>query len=671
MTPMLKKSVSLYTILLYCVLGLALMLSVIYFISEQNAFGFLVLASVIILSAATVIGMIAHRRTIQDKIIDDATALAHGEKDYLEHWENAYIIYAPDGRIIWKNAAFTQRFPEADEDIRHLLNMELNELLPQDSASFTWAPTDGVTYAVLASRCELMDKHGELSEILYNMSFDDITHQLAIETENANIRPMVAMIYIDNYDQVMSSVDETTRPLLEAQVYKRLNELTEATKGILTRQEKDRLLLIFPHETLDPWQETRFSILDNVRAIDQGNKMPVTLSIGVGVAPTMEKSHDLAQAAVELALGRGGDQAVVKTVEETTFYGGKSGAVEKTTRVRARIIGHAIRDLIGDAQTVVVMGHTKPDLDCFGAALAMAQAATVLGKETYIMLDSDKPAIQKIYDRAIAEGDYAGRFIKANAVDAVSGDKTLVIVVDVNRPQIVDCPELLEKNAKIVVIDHHRTGIDSIANAAISFVEPSASSTSEMVTELVQYMVDHPILHPIEADALFAGIALDTKHFVTKSGIRTFEAAAYLRRLGADTMRVRQLFKNNIDEYRTRAVIVSQAKGMKGNVAMAKWDGSDHLNNQVIASMAADDMLEIEDIDAAFVLTKVGEQVNISARSSAEFNVQVIMEQLGGGGHSGSAAAQLKETDLEEAEKMLKAVLREYIQTMDVGGEEE
>ncbi len=503
---------------------------------------------------------------------------------------------------------------------------------------------------------------GELSELLYAASLLDITKEKTLALENENIRPIVALIYIDNYDQALGSMEETRRPLLEAMVYKRLNDLTAHVNGILTRMEKDRLFLVFPHEALDRLRETKFKVLEDVRKINIGNRLPVTLSIGIGVAEHLEDSHTYARAAVDLALGRGGDQAVLKNGEKTTFYGGKSGGVEKTNRVRARLIAHALREVIADADQVLVMGHANPDLDCFGAALGMAHTIASFEKKVNIVLNEPHPAIDILYERVMEEREYAAQMITGAQAEALSGDKTLLIVVDVNRPSIVAHPPLLDLNKNIVVIDHHRTSVDHISSAVVSYVEPYASSASEMVTELIQYMTERTHLKPLETDALFAGIALDTKNFTVKTGIRTFEAAAFLRRNGADSLRVRQLFKNDIKEYRAKAQIVSKAEIIDQQMALSHWDGRETSNALALAAAAADELLDIRGVEASFVLTEMPDVINVSARSLGDINVQVIMESIGGGGHLTIAGAQLGETTMEEALERLNQAIQDFLE---------
>ena len=656
-----------YTAMLYGVLALAVALAIIYFIAEQNVFGLIMLGAIVMIAVVAVIGIMAFRKTLHDKVLNDSVAIANREMQYMQHWDFPFALLKTDGRVFWWNETFLELFrtqlTEPSEEVRAETLLGTLKYPEEGGSLTTEISLAGRTYRMILTQESIFEaESGELSELLYSVSLLDITKEKTLALENENIRPIVALIYIDNYDQALGSMEETRRPLLEAMVYKRLNDLTAHVNGILTRMEKDRLFLVFPHEALERLKETKFKVLEDVRKINIGNRLPVTLSIGIGVAERLEDSHTYARAAVDLALGRGGDQAVLKNGEKTTFYGGKSGGVEKTNRVRARLIAHALREVIADADQVLVMGHANPDLDCFGAALGMAHTIASFEKKVNIVLNEPHPAIDILYERVMEEREYAAQIITGVQAEALSGEKTLLIVVDVNRPSIVAHPPLLDLNKNIVVIDHHRTSVDHISSAVVSYVEPYASSASEMVTELIQYMTERTHLKPLETDALFAGIALDTKNFTVKTGIRTFEAAAFLRRNGADSLRVRQLFKNDIKEYRAKAQIVSKAEIIHQQMALSHWDGRETSNALALAAAAADELLDIRGVEASFVLTEMPNVINVSARSLGDINVQVIMESIGGGGHLTIAGAQLGETTMEEALEKLNQAIQDFLE---------
>ncbi|MBQ7064989.1 MAG: DHH family phosphoesterase [Firmicutes bacterium] len=672
MNPTLKKTLKLYSIMFYLVLLMAILLSIFYFGAEQNIFGLIIVAAIVLIALVGLIGIRSFRRSIEDKVLNDSVEVANREMQYMKNWDFPYALMRQGGRIFWYNGAFDQLFTEYIQGKTEKEEpLQLEDLLgpqkyPEEGGALeTEVKWKDSVYRMILTREEIMDADsGELSELLYSVSLLDISRERALELENANIRPIVVLIYIDNYDQVLSSMEETRRPLLEAMIYKRINDLTAKINGVLTRMEKDRLLLVFPNEKMEELKETRFHILDEVRSINIGNKLPVTLSIGVGASDNLKSSHTYARAAVDLAMSRGGDQAVLKDDDNTVFYGGKSSGVEKTTRVRARLIAYTLREVIAEADKVLLMGHANPDLDCFGAALGMARSIQTMEKEAYIVLSEPHPAVDALYERVMKEGEYVNRILIGEKAEAQAGPKTLLIVLDVNRPSIVANPRLLELCPNVVVIDHHRTSVDYIAGSVVSYVEPYASSCCEMVTELVQYMTEEVHLRPVETDALFAGIALDTKNFTVKTGIRTFDAAAFLRRNGADSLRVRQMFKNDIDEYRARAQIVSRAEIEMNQVAISYWDGKGVPNALALAAGAADELLDIRGVTASFVLTETEELINVSARSLGEINVQLIMEKIGGGGHLTVAGAQMRDMTMEDAVKLLKKTIQEYLSTV-------
>ena len=493
---------------------------------------------------------------------------------------------------------------------------------------------------------------------VYSLSLQDVTKEVLLEQENLDQQTVVSYIYIDNYDQTVSNMEENRRPLLEAMISRRLSDFSSAVDGILTKMENDRFIMVFPHKNLEKLFENKFNVLEEMKKLNIGNKFPVTLSIGVGVDKDMDEARQYARAAVDLAMGRGGDQAVVRQKDGQKFFGGMTTTTENNTRVRARLIAYALKELIMESDRVLLMGHANPDLDCFGAALGMYRAVFELKKPVHIVMSAEKhAAVEYLYRRVNEDQDYMNILIDHKQAEEYLGPNTLLILLDVNRKVITQYPDLVEKAKNIAVIDHHRTSADSVEGVDVSYVEPFASSASEMVTELLQYMVEKLSLRSIEADGLFAGIALDTKNFTVKTGVRTFEAAAFLRRRGADSVRVRKMFKNDMGDYKAKAQIVSTARIIGDNIAVASWS-STLPNASTVAAQAADELLDIHGIHASFVLTEMDAgQVNISARSLGEINVQLIMEELGGGGHLSMAGAQLKDVNLEMAqEKLIDAI---------------
>lgn len=422
-------------------------------------------------------------------------------------------------------------------------------------------------------------------------------------------------------------------------------------------------MIIFQKKYLKDLHENKFAILDVIRDINIGNELPVTLSMGLGVnAFSFTQSMDFARVAIDLALGRGGDQAVIKESDKFLFYGGKTRGVETSARVKARIKAYAFRELIEDCDKVIVMGHKVQDLDSLGAAIGIYSCARLLDKPVHIVLNEVTSSIKALYDRFMDDDRYEEDLFIDNmeAVNVVN-ENTLLVIVDVNRPSYTECEELLDYTQNVVVFDHHRVGAEHIENTVLSYIEPYASSTCEMVTEILRYISDKLKLRSIEADALFAGITVDTKNFVVKTGVKTFEAAAYLRRNGADVVRVRKLFKNDMASYKARATAVRDAEIYKDKMAITICP-SDAPNPQLITAQAADELLNISGIKASFVLTNINGTIYMSARSFDDINVQLIMEKLGGGGHLSVAGAQLQDYTIEGAVEILKETIDEYLE---------
>ncbi len=478
----------------------------------------------------------------------------------------------------------------------------------------------------------------------------------------------VGMIYLDNYEEALESVEEVRRSLLIALVDRKVNKYISALDGICKKLEKDKYLVILRKKAIAQLQEVRFDLLEEVKTVNIGNEMAVTISIGVGMdGLTYAQNYEFARNAIDLALGRGGDQAVVKAPESVTYYGGKSQQVEKNTRVKARVKAHALREIITTKDQVLVMGHRMPDVDSFGAAVGIYRIAQTLGRKAHIVLNDVSPAIQPMVDLFRANPEYEEDMIINNqtAIDAASSN-TVLVVVDVNKPSITECPDLLRFCKSVVVLDHHRQGTETIENATLSYVEPYASSACEMVSEILQYTYDNIKIHTEEADCMYSGIMIDTNNFVTKTGVRTFEAAAFLRRNGADVTRVRKLFRQDALEYKAKADAVSQAEIYKQYFAISICTAEDLPSPTIIGAQAANELLNIKGIKASFVLTDYQGKIYISARSIDEVNVQVLMERMGGGGHMSTAACQMAGVGIIEAIGVLKQTIDTMLENHEI-----
>ena len=498
---------------------------------------------------------------------------------------------------------------------------------------------------------------------LVMMCFYDITENIELEKKINEVKESVILIEVDNLDDVIKTTEEELRPQLIADIDRAINNYANGLKGLITKYSTNKYILITKDINLDNEIHKKFDILDIMREIGTGNKLAVTLSMGIGRGGnTPAENYEFAATAQELALGRGGDQCVIKSFEKISFYGGKTKEVEKRTKVRARVIGHALLDLVNESSRIFIMGHHNPDMDCLGAAIGMYSTINSINKECYIVIGDQHDAVDYMIDRLKEKEEYNKMFIKPSEINNLKDDKSLLILVDVHNESYVLSMDVVRSINRLVIIDHHRKAKDFIQGSIINYVETYASSTSELITELIQYMVEKPKLKEIEAVALLAGICLDTKNFCFKTGVRTFEAAAFLRRQGADTVDVKRIFSEALDVYITRSEIIRTAK-LRNGIAIAKCPPN--LSNLVLAAQAADELLNITGIQASFVIVKIEGEVYISGRSLGDINVQVILEDLGGGGHLTMAAAKLRETSQDEAEQLLNNAIEKYLRKGD------
>jgi c-di-AMP phosphodiesterase-like protein len=488
--------------------------------------------------------------------------------------------------------------------------------------------------------------------------FKDITEWKELMTRYHREKAVLAIIHLDNLDELAQVMDDQSRTLLSTSVAGVINEWAQKHGIYLRRFTADKFLALMDRQTLEKLEESRFDILDVVREMTADNKIPITLSIGTaaGVDSYIELGQ-IAQSSLDIALGRGGDQAAVKVGNKLTFYGGKSNAVEKRTRVRARVISHALRDLIHEAEHVIVMGHKQPDMDAIGAALGVLKAVQLHNKTGYIVLDEVNPSIDRLMKEVYANEEIADAFITPEqAIRLVSG-RTLLVIVDTHRPSLVIEPRLLDETSRIVVIDHHRRSEEFVEDPVLLYLEPYASSTSELVTELLQYQGERISIDSMIATALLAGIVVDTKSFAFRTGSRTFEAASFLRRNGADTATVQRLLKEDLNQFIKRAKIVMNTETYRENMAIATGDLHEDYT-QVQVAQAAELLLTLSGIQASFVVAKRSDDVvMISARSLGDINVQSIMEHLGGGGHLTGAATQLEGVSIKQAVRRLKEAI--------------
>ena len=475
---------------------------------------------------------------------------------------------------------------------------------------------------------------------------------------------MTGLIYIDNYEEALETVEDVRQSLLLALVDRKINKYFHDMDGVVKKLEKDKYFVAIMQKYLPSIQSEKFSILDEVKTINIGNQMPITISIGLGLNGISYNSNcDYSRMAIDLALGRGGDQAVIKDADRIYYYGGKSKQVEKNTRVKARIKAHAFRELLESKEKVIVMGHKIGDIDSFGSSIGVYRAVKSLDRRAYILINEITTTVRPLFERFLNQAEYeTDMFITAAQAKEIIDDKTVLVLVDVNKPSFAEAPELITSSIATVVLDHHRQSSEVIENAVLSYIEPFASSTCEMVAELLQYISEGVKLKQAEADAMYAGIIIDTNYFTNKTGVRTFEAAAFLKRNGADVSRVKKLFRDDIEDYKARAEAINNAEIFEDIFIIAECPSEKIESPTVVAAQTANEFLNINGIKSSFVVTDYNNKIYISARSiDDEINVQLIMERLGGGGHLNTAGAQLENCTINEAKRIIKGTVKKMM----------
>jgi len=622
-----------------------------------------------------------NRPVIMNELISFATQYGQIQRQLLRDLELPHALLDENGKVIWTNKAFERALGLEKgyrKSITTLFSAITRDKLPgEDDETQVELTYNEQEYNVkmkkiplkeMVENSDILETEGEYNGYLIAMYlFDETALQLALR-ENDNQSLAVGLVYIDNYEEALESVEEVRRSLLTALIERKLNKYFASYDGIVKKSEKDKFFVVLRKQSLRQLQENRFDLLEDVKTVNIGNEMAVTLSIGIGVGGlSYAQNYEFARTSIDLALGRGGDQAVVKTPSGVSYYGGKSQQIEKNTRVKARVKAHALKEIITSKDRVLVMGHRNTDVDSFGAAVGIYRIAKSLGRSAFIVLNdatvSVKPQIEAFCSKL--EKDEVAILTSVQAME-YAGPNTALVVVDVNKPSITECPDLLKSCRSIVVLDHHRQGEEIIENATLSYVEPYASSACEMVAEILQYVDDGVKIKNVEADCLYSGIVVDTNNFITKTGVRTFEAAAFLRRSGADVTRVRKMFREEANDYRTKADAVSQATIFMDAYAISVCSTEGVNAPTVLGAQAANELLNINGIKASFVLTDYNQTIFISARSIDEVNVQIIMEKLGGGGHMNIAGAQLKDITMDDAIALVKDTLAKMIEEGEI-----
>lgn len=610
------------------------------------------------------------RPRIIKEIVEFSSNYSQVQRQLLYELSIPYCLLDNKGNILWMNASM-----QASINRKNDLNKNISTIIPELSANvfrnFEDFKEIRVAFNDRDYRVEMKRISADIITQGVNILAKDYNSSLVAmymfdETDiNQYIqkirdeRFVVGLVYIDNYEDALESVDDVRRSLFVGLVDKRVNKYFSAGAAIIRKLEKDKYLVVFRYKFLEKLLADKFSLVEDIKSVKVGNEKTLTLSIAIGTgAADYARNYDIAKAAMDLALGRGGDQAVIKDGEKIYYYGGKSQQMEKNTRVKVRVKAHALRQILEANDNVLIMGHNLPDIDSFGSALGIYIIAKKFGKEAHIVFGEISSSVRPFMNRFIDKEEYPDdMFIKKEEAENYLTASTVVIVVDVNRPQRTECPQLLDKCKTIIVFDHHRRSSDTITGAVLSYVDPYASSACEMVTEMIQYVDDGIKLKAFEADALYAGISIDTDGFNSKSGPRTFEAAAFLRRHGADVTRVRKMLRNDMNEYKAIASAVSKSEVYKSAFAITVFDGEGLESPTIGGAKAANQLLDISGIKASFVITQYEDKLYISARSIDEVNVQLVMEKLGGGGHMSIAGAQLTNCTIQQAVNTIKLTL--------------
>ena len=571
-----------------------------------------------------------------------------------------YGLLDRTGTFSYRNAALTELLAAEHKTSQRLEDL-FPELTREELAKIAESADYHLSLGALRLRVRIVREQID-TESVFAVYFYDETALLKLREEEESRRLTAGLLYLDNYEEAMESVDEVRRPLLTAMIDRKIVRYFDGMQAIMKKLEKDKYFFVIERRYLQELLDSQFDILEQVKTVNIGNEMRITLSIGIGDGGgSYAQCYDFARQAIDMALGRGGDQAVVKDGENIRYFGGKSNSKEKTTRVKARVKAHAFRELIENKDRLLIMGHKLMDIDSLGAAVGIWRIATTMGKEAHIVSSAVNGAIRPMLER-FYNGDYPeDMFIPEEKALQLLDEDSVLVVVDTNRPSMVEGPRLLDVAKTIVVLDHHRQSQDSIRNAQLSYVETYASSACEMVAEVVQYISDDVKIRAVEADAMYAGIVIDTHNFQNQTGVRTFEAAAFLRRNGADVTRVRKLFREKLDDYRAKSEAIHNAEIYRENFALSYCDATGLDNPTVVGAQAANDLLDVIGVKASVVATTFREKVYLSARAIDEVNVQVMMEKLGGGGHRTIAGAQLSGLTQEEAMEQVKQVIDEML----------
>ena len=633
--------------------ALLVVLNILVYITDVKA-GIVVSVGILIYIGIAVVVLRCHKPFVVNDLIAFANQYDTLEKRILEELALPYAIMDMNGRLIWSNKVFAELtgkdqfyrknissiFPDVTPDkLPSAGKKEISEISTQVGDRIYRLSMQRVSMGEVIANSELFEKVDKSPDLIAMYMYDD-TELTEYIQKNEDNKLVVALAYLDNYEEALESVEDVRRSLLIALIDRKITKYFSNFDGLVKKLEKDKYFLIMRQSSLETLKEQRFHILDEVKTVNIGNEMAITLSIGIGLnAANYLQNYEYSRIAIEMALGRGGDQVVIKNGNNITYYGGKTQQVEKTTRVKARVKAQALKEFMSTKERVVVMGHKITDVDALGAAIGIYRAGRTLGKTVNIVVNDPTTSIRPLMAGYMNNPDYEpSMFVNSAQAKELVDNNTVVVVVDTNKPSYTECQDLLYMTKTVVVLDHHRRGSEVIENAVLSYVEPYASSACEMVAEILQYFSDDLRIRNMEADCLYAGIMIDTNNFTTRAGVRTFEAAAFLRRSGADVTRVRKLLRDNLESYKARAEAVRTASIYRNYFAIARCPSEGVDSPTVVGAQAANELLNIAGVKASFVLTQYNDEVYISARAIDEINVQVMMEKM-------AAAAAINTTD--------------------------
>ena len=650
---------------------LAIILILLIILSIQNIK--YIIPSIIVYTAIVGYTYYANRKRkseISETLQDLTLTVDSAAKTSLINSPFPLIIFETDGNVIWRSSRYISEFADIDmnsyiNELSSEIKKEIKTRKKEDNIKNSKDINREITienknYKIFGRYVHVKNRDKKSNEYMIILYFIDETENVKLQKEYKDSKSCVGIIMVDNYEEIIRSIDSSEKPIVTAEIDKKIYEWANQTNGVLIKSDRDRYVYLFEQRYLEDVKEDKFSILDKIKEINTKEKVQFTLSIAVSnEGQTDKEKYESAQTAMDVVLGRGGDQAVIRENEIYKFFGGRVEEVEKRTKVKARVVAHALEKLIKKSKKVMIMGHNNPDMDSIGSCLGIYRLSKSLNTNAYIVISDAAESISTFKEEMDKDPEYEDIIInKEVALENVDED-TLLVVVDTHKTNYVDAPELLDKVQNIVVIDHHRRSTDYIENATLMFQEVYASSAAELVTELLQYAEVKVDLKTIETESLYAGIMMDTKNFTFKTGVRTFEAAAYLRRCGIDIIRVKKWFQSDLKSFNTIAGIVKKAEVVNDTIAISTYEKKTK-DASIICAKAADELLTISDITASFVLGKLGDKVCISGRSIGDINVQVILEKLGGGGHITLAGAQVEGMTVEETKQELINRINEY-----------